>query len=298
MWSPKTKKNGARNPFYDTMTQVENGDIVFSFKDQTIPAIGIIQSSHYEATKPQEFGSAGANWTRIGWKVDVQYVDPKSIINPKRHIKELVPVFPEKYSPLTADGNGKQAVYLAAVPHEMADVLLRLIGMNEAAIFANSRTIADRDEESREREEATVIKQIESDQQIGETEKQAIIKARRDQGLFKARLFKVEKRCRLTHVTNPNHLIASHIKPWAKCENNESRLDGNNGLLLAPQMDHLFDKGYISFEDDGTLLISSFSDLSSLQLLGIIVDQPVNVGQFNEQQQYYLLYHRENVFKK
>jgi len=157
---------------------------------------------------------------------------------------------------------------------------------------------ADRDKEIREREEATIIRQIESDQQINETEKQAIIKARRGQGLFKNRLFNIEKECRLTGITNPNHLIGSHIKPWAKCDNNTERLDGNNGLLLAPQIDHLFDKGYISFEDDGTLLISSFSDLNSLQKLGVIVDQPVNVGLFNEDQQYYLRYHRENVFKK
>jgi transposase len=51
------------------------------------------------------------------------------------------------------------------------------------------------------------------------------------------------------------HLRASHIRPWRDSDN-EARLDGENGLLLTPTIDHLFDRGFISFEDDGRLLIS------------------------------------------
>ena len=40
LWSPKTNANGNTNPFYDNMTKVTVGDIVFSFKDTLIPAIG------------------------------------------------------------------------------------------------------------------------------------------------------------------------------------------------------------------------------------------------------------------
>ena len=91
LWSPKTKSNGARNHFYDNMTKVKPGDIVFQFKGQNVPAVGIILSKGYEATKPAEFGTAGANWTAVGWKVDVKYVDLKNVIRPKDHIDIIRP---------------------------------------------------------------------------------------------------------------------------------------------------------------------------------------------------------------
>jgi predicted restriction endonuclease len=51
------------------------------------------------------------------------------------------------------------------------------------------------------------------------------------------------------------YLIASHIKPW-RSANNQERIDGSNGLLLAPHVDLLFDRGLISFTDEGSLLVS------------------------------------------
>jgi putative restriction endonuclease len=64
LWSPKRNKNGARNPFYDFMRVVAPGDVVFSFADTKIKAVGIIASHGYEAPKPMEFGSTGAYWVR------------------------------------------------------------------------------------------------------------------------------------------------------------------------------------------------------------------------------------------
>jgi putative restriction endonuclease len=58
------------------------------------------------------------------------------------------------------------------------------------------------------------------------------------------------------------NFFASHIKPW--CEStNEERLNGENGLLLTPSIDHLFDRGFISFEDNGELLISDVAHKES-----------------------------------
>jgi hypothetical protein len=91
-------------------------------------------------------------------------------------------------------------------------------------------------------------------------------------------------------------LKASHIKPWRSCANNHERLDGYNGLLLAPHVDHLFDRGYISFADDGELWVSSRIDLRQLELMGVRTSPAVNVGPFSAEQRSYLAYHRENVF--
>jgi putative restriction endonuclease len=58
LWSPKTNSNGGTNPFYANMTKVSVGDVVFSFKDTLILAIGIITSRGYSHPKPREFGTA------------------------------------------------------------------------------------------------------------------------------------------------------------------------------------------------------------------------------------------------
>ncbi|MBM9515280.1 HNH endonuclease [Desulfogranum marinum] len=292
MWSPKTKSNGGRNQFYDNMVLVSPGDIVFSFAHQEIPCLGVVTSKGYEALKPQEFGTAGINWEKIGWKVDVTYFDLKNVIRPKNHIEDLRPTLPPKYSPLQSNGGGLQGVYLASVPEEMAKVLFEKIGIEATEIIQASAFSPDEGQEDK------VEKLILQNKTISETEKEAVIKARRGQGLFRQNLEAIESRCRVTGITNPNHLIAGHIKPWAKCENNAERLDGENGLLLAPHIDHLFDKGYISFNDNGDLVISPFADLQALAQMGLQVEQTTNVGDFTEKQKLYLDYHRIAVFKK
>lgn len=292
MWSPKVKSNGGKTQFYDNMIKVSPGDIVFSFAQQKIPCLGVITSKGYEALKPQEFGTAGINWEKIGWKVDVTYFDLKNIIRPKTHIDDLRPTLPLKYSPLQTNGDGLQGVYLASVPEEMAKVLLNKIGAETTEIIKASAFSPDEDQEDK------IEKIILQNKTISETEKEAVIKARRGQGLFRQNLESIESRCRVTGITNPNHLIAGHIKPWAKCENNAERLDGYNGLLLAPHIDHLFDKGYISFMDNGDLVISPFADLQALAQMGVQVKKATNVGTFAEKQKFYLEYHRNVVLKK
>jgi hypothetical protein len=73
LWSPKRNANGGRNPFYEAMREVSPGDIVFSFVDTRIAAIGIAESYCWESPKPIEFGSAGQYWQDVGWKVRVHF---------------------------------------------------------------------------------------------------------------------------------------------------------------------------------------------------------------------------------
>ena len=74
----------------------------------------------------------------------------------------------------------------------------------------------------------------------------------------------------MTRVDRPEHLRASHCKPWRDASN-EERLDGDNGLLLTPTIDHLFDRGFISFESNGRLLISPVAHTPSLEKMGVPV---------------------------
>ena len=126
------------------------------------------------------------------------------------------------------------------------------------------------------------------------TDRLALVRARRGQGLFRDRVARIESRCRITGVENPAHLVASHCKPWRDATN-EERLDGENGLLLTPTIDHLFDRGFIGFEDDGRLILSPVAHRPSLQRMGINVTAATNVGSFTSGQRTFLEFHRQSV---
>ena len=75
-----------------------------------------------------------------------------------------------------------------------------------------------------------------SDPTLTTTERHVLTRARLGQGIFTEEVRRIiEPVCRLTGLSEPRHLIASHMKPWAK-SNNAERLDGNNGLLLSPHV--------------------------------------------------------------
>lgn len=130
---------------------------------------------------------------------------------------------------------------------------------------------------------------------LTETEKDRLVRARLGQGSFRQAVEKIEPRCRVTRLDDMQHLRASHIKPWRSASNTE-RLDGNNGLLLAPNIDHLFDRGYITFGDDGQIYLSHRLSKKAAKALG--VDTVTSVGSLSPQQAIYMAYHREHVFLK
>ncbi|MBB1432062.1 HNH endonuclease [Pseudoalteromonas sp. SG43-4] len=85
------------------------------------------------------------------------------------------------------------------------------------------------------------------------------VNVRRGQDYFKALVSDVcNARCVVTGVKDqtPSILIGSHIKAWSK-SSDEERMDGENGLLLAPHIDKLFDVYLISFSDNGEILVSN-----------------------------------------
>jgi len=188
LWSPKRNANKARNPFYESMREVAPGDIIFSFRDTRIAALGIARSYCYESPKPTEFGTAGSYWEAIGWKIDVSFRELNNRIHPKSHIGELRGLLPEKYSPLRANGDGLQSVYLAEVGRPFAAALFRLIG-GEASKVADVAREVDRAEQlspSREPDleqwEDRVEVDIRKDPKISDTQREAIIQARVGQG--------------------------------------------------------------------------------------------------------------------
>jgi len=131
----------------------------------------------------------------------------------------------------------------------------------------------------------------------GTTERKQVIAARVGQGVYRERLLaKWGGACAVTGLAVPELLMASHAKPW-KIASNVERLDGDNGLPLIPNLDKLFDKGFISFAADGTIMISTA--LSSAACAALCVDATIHLLKpLSAAQQPYMAYHRDHVFKR
>jgi putative restriction endonuclease len=286
LWSPKMNQNGAKNESYNNMTKVVPRDVVFSFADAAIRAVGLVRGRAREAAKPTEFGAAGDQWgTDPGWQVPVRFVEFEGPLRPKDYAAEWAEVLPEKHSPIRANGEGNQGIYLAAIPTAMVEVVRRLLGGQlEKAMERLEQDLGP------ELADEAVEETIHQRTDIGPREKARLVSARRGQGIYRDNLEQIEKRCRVTGIADGRYLQASHIKPWCKSDDRE-KIDGYNGLLLAPHVDLLFDRGWISFSDDGKLLLSETLDLKVLGAWGIPKD--LNVGQFRSEQCQYLAWHRE-----
>jgi putative restriction endonuclease len=298
LWSPKRNRNGARNRFYENMREVAPGDVIFSFRKQVIAAIGFALSYGYECPKPTEFGTIGPNWGAVGWRVDVRYTPVHKRVLPKRAHGHARATARRALRTLQVTGEGLQSVYLTEISRDFAGALAGLIGPEiqldsqpAEPVESTTHLLPARGiDEWEDQFQRAVL----DDGGLTETARTALIKARRGQGIFKQNVMRVETACRVTRVDNPVHLIGSHIKPWRDSDNDE-RLDGANGLLLTPSIDHLFDRGFISFRDNGDLLISPVADRASLERMGVRTDG-VNVGSFGHKQMRYLEFHRDAVF--
>lgn len=302
IWCPKRKVGGRVHHFYETVREVRPGDIVFSFAFGAVQGFGFAKSFCYSCPKPDDFGGVGANWDERGWRVDVGFARFEDPLKTVDHQQRLASLLPAKYSPIRVDGRGNQGAYFSGISKALALQIASLASSELLLILQNGLAVESAQPEEKEvssvlQWEDLIQREIEVKQAIGETQRQALILARRGQGLFKQRVSRYERHCRITKVDHPTHLVASHIKPWRESDN-EERLSAGNGLLLTPSIDHLFDRGFISFTDDGDVLVSPVADEVSLQRMGVLTKKPPSVGRFSSDQKYFLEYHRREIFLK
>lgn len=133
--------------------------------------------------------------------------------------------------------------------------------------------------------------QIKTDTHITATEKDALVKARVGQGRFRRQLIDMWHGCSITQFGMYEVLMASHIKPW-RDSTNEERLSVFNGLLLLPNYDKLFDKGYISFNKNGKIVFSSIFEEPERKALGLTPD--IHLIRVEAEHKKFLEYHRTN----
>ncbi|HEX7999582.1 MAG TPA: HNH endonuclease [Pyrinomonadaceae bacterium] len=275
LWSPLPNDFG--NPFHwANMGEVRVGDVILSYVKQQIYAIGVATSTAYESIRPFRRGP-GIGWKEEGWRVDVNFQQPPNRVLVPELASDLLAILPHKYSPLTRVGMGSQG-YLFRLPTQAALLLLDAAAIEEVPEIQNP----------------IVQGILESENSV--TLKEALVLSRVGQGKFRQDLIRIwAGRCCVTGLAVEDLLRASHIKPW-RDSNNRERLDPYNGLLLSPNYDAVFDKGYINFTDNGRIQVSS--QISGEQLRMLDISLSVRIDGLKEKHRSYLAYHREEIFRR
>ncbi len=286
LWSPKFNQNGARNQSYDNMVIARPGDVVFSYADGQISWVGVVLADASTSPKPMEFGKTGIYWSDEGWHLPVAFQKSAQSVRPKDHLAKIAPKLPAIYSPIQSNGNGNQGMYLTAISDDLGELLL--------ALTKTVLAVADSDTETASTvlQQLTDIDQLRISVEIPETQRAQLVKARVGQGLFRSLVLLKHPVCRVTGVSDKRLLRASHIKPWKDSDNFE-RLDGNNGIMLSPHVDALFDQGLMSFEDNGRAIFRS--DLNKDVLEKWAIPPSHSASPFQTGQRVYLKMHRERL---
>ena len=289
LWSPKKTKTGASLKYYNNMTKIRPGDIVFSYYQQAIRAIGIATVGAYSEGHPDD-DSKWSSWDSDGWMAEVSFTLLENPIVPNSYGKALQSLTIGSDAPLKENFSGRQAYLFELSEERTRDV--RAVVQRENPDLAQMITFLSDvalEDAMPEGDEAEPLR-------AGETETSVLTRARKGQGLFRARVATYSSRCRVTGVAEPSLLRASHIKPWSKCDSNDERLDGANGLLLAPHVDLLFDRGLLTFRPSGQLEISEVLPkyvIESWNIAKAVVTTP-----FKPRQSLYLQYHNDVVYPK
>jgi predicted restriction endonuclease len=127
------------------------------------------------------------------------------------------------------------------------------------------------------------------------TERSGLVTSRVGQGAYRKRIIhRWEYQCAVTGFNKLEVLIASHILPW-KMASDEQRLDVDNGLLLSPTFDALFDRHLISFENNGSIILSDSIETDAYAKIGITGNERLRLD-VKDGVKYYLEHHQNLMF--
>jgi hypothetical protein len=129
------------------------------------------------------------------------------------------------------------------------------------------------------------------------TEVERLVRQRVGQDVFREALLDYwGGACAVTGLALPDVLRASHAKPWADCESDEERLDVFNGFLLVAHVDALFDRGLITFDAGGDLVIAP--RLTAEHRASLHLSEGMRLRWVAPEHLPFLLWHREHVFRR
>lgn len=226
-----------------------------------------------------------ANGVIVGWYKNAD------VYSTKQRVPETVMISREKKEACEFNITANEAIL---IPPDKRSFKVSGIGQHEFW-YGNDETnnqVVDYIT-SYETNQSEAVNEIENVNDLVGDDVLALVKQRVNQGDFRRKLLQRFKTCCICGASLKECLIASHIKPWRDCSP-EEKTDVNNGLLLCPNHDKLFDLGYISFDDDGKILISEQLDANNRMWLNALQTMKIKITDKNL---FYLAYHREHIFK-
>lgn len=247
--------------FPNQMIRVTGPTFVMFQYDGMVRAIGIL----VEAKKESVVDEHGVNYVGY-YKFDLKSLHYLQMPIDKESMQSV-------YSSFVGFNQSKQII-----PMKYYESILELIEKNEGLLEQYVDQITNE------------IEQLNLDG----ASREAVVSVRVNQSVFREKLLHKYKKCCLCGVSNPAFLIASHIKPWSESDSKE-KLDVNNGLLLCPNHDKAFDNGYITFDDEGCIVISNELAPEERVFLNIREGMRIIVTDKNKG---YLQYHRNKKFKQ
>ena len=268
LWAPLVDLSGKQRRMHVILSEMKPGDLILSYVRRHIVAIGFVLADPVHSPKPIDFDPDG-RWQRDGWLVPVRFTQVERPVDIGALAPRLLPLLPDRHAPLNRDGTGAQG-YAFYLPPKAEALLLRELGLSTV-----DRAVSDH-----------------VDQTVADTTSRlAIIEARVGQGIFRENVLEAwGQRCAVTGMGIRELVRASHIKPW-RAANNRERLDPRNGLALSPNYDAAFDRGIVSFGDDGHVLISQAATRRDIERLGFREEH--RLEHVTDAHRLYLRYHQE-----
>lgn len=282
LWAPshtytasgeKTVKAG-----WGHVPNIKKDDVIICHENKRIIYVAQALDDAYPAPRPES--RTYDEWKKEGNKVDVNLIvleRPVSTDEFKHHIIER---FNDQCEPklFTVDGNATQN-YMVAIPESVVSIVLSsLDSANLGLLKQPSKSSSGTKRRKKRKAIKGGVRSSRSNARIG-------------QGAFRDEVLDIwNNTCPVTKVALPELLIASHIVSWVLSDDDE-KVDGYNGFPFVPNVDKLFDKGLISFADDGLLLISPHLLVSTLNALGIRED--TKIAGLTEEHIFYLAKHRD-----
>lgn len=279
LWAPKNTLNQKGQSIIDAgwkaVPNVKKGDIIFCNYQGSLIHVSVATKDAYESERPEN--RSFDQWKKDGYKIDIDLHTLACPIANNDFKDEFIPMFNDKCAPkLFAQNKSVSQKYMVKLPSAAGVFLLGLVGddaLNIQDSIASNSTMG-------------------SNQKAPEGyDKEVTAKARVGQGKFRQDVMAIwNDTCAVTGLNIKMLLTASHILPWQLSEPHQ-KVDKFNGLALSPNIDKLFDKGFISFNEKGKILIKNSLSASSLKAVG--VDKKMAIKNLTEEHLAYLREHRE-----
>ena len=283
LWAPVKNSNGKSFFYWTNMKKLRPKDLVYNYRKGELIGYCIIKSESYLAPQPEEF-SVDVEWEDEGFMADAEYYLFDKPVSALEVYKNIVDLLPSKYGPLNVvQKEGKLKVkanqgYLYELSSEIGESLVGLCKIKGEQSFQSNNSKSN----------------DETDYKIPDkTSRTGLVTSRIGQGEYRRRILKRwGYKCAVNGSKIKEVLIASHIVPWRE-STNEERLDVDNGILLSPVYDALFDRHFISFADNGSIVLSKAISKTEFSEIGVNGNE--RIENLTDKNKIYLKRHRAKL---